>query len=372
MSIKPSTVFGLLLTLCSAQLYAAQPQPAEQQVKGAVPIERLFGPEHPGGRYKHPSAITQLNNGDLFVAYYCGSGEYSTDTAVFGSRRVKGQSRWSKPVPIADTPYRSEGNPVVWQAPDGKVWLFYVIRYGATWSTSLIKAKISTDGAKTWSDPMLVTLEQGMMVRSGPISLRGGDILLPAYHETGNDTESVGPDSSSLFFRFDAKLHTWTPTRKIRSRIGNIQPAVAALTDDHLVAYCRRGGDYSGRPDGRIVRTESRDGGRTWTDGTETEFKNPNAAVEFLSLKNGNLLLIFNDSLSERTPLTAALSTDGDKTYPHRLNLVSGNGDFAYPYAIEADDGKIHLVFTGNERTTIHLATFRQSDILGKSAASSK
>jgi predicted neuraminidase len=334
-------------------------------MKAAVPVKRVFGPEHPGGRYKHPASITQLANGDLYLAYYTGSGEYGDDTAVYGARLPKGKSEWTTPGPIADTPYRSEGNPVVWQAPDGKVWLFYVVRYGKTWSTSLIQAKISSDGAKTWSDPMLVTMTQGMMVRGRPLALPDGDILLPAYHETGHDTESVGPDSCSLFFRWDAKKHTWTETNRITSRVGNIQPAVDRVKDDYLVAYCRRGGDYSDRPDGRIVRSESRDGGRTWSKGAETEFKNPNAAVEFLRLKSGNLLLIFNDSTKGRTPLTAALSTDGDKTYPHRRNLIEGPGDFAYPYAIQADDGKIHLIFTSDRRTTIYHTVFEEGDVIG-------
>jgi predicted neuraminidase len=346
-------------------MLAALMVPAQGEMKAAVPVERVFGPEDPGGRYKHPASITELANGDLYLAYYCGSGEYATDTAVFGARLPKGEKKWTKPAAIADTPYRSEGNPVVWQAPDGKVWLFYVVRYGKTWSTSLIQAKISSDGARTWSDPMLVTLEQGMMVRSRPLALPGGDILLPAYHETGHDTEKVGPDSCSLFFRWSAKEHTWTPTNKISSRIGNIQPAVARLKDDHLVCYCRRGGDYSADPKGRIVRSESRDGGRTWSEGKETEFKNPNAAVDFLRLESGNLLLIYNDSIRGRSPLTAALSTDGDKSYPHRRNLIQGPGDFAYPYAIQTKDGKIHLVFTSNRRTTIHHAVFEEKDILG-------
>lgn len=338
---------------------------APEGMKAAVPVERVFGPEDPGGRYKHPASLTQLANGDVYLAYYCGSGEYATDTAVFGARLPRGEAKWTKPVVIADTPYRSEGNPVVWQAPDGKVWLFYVVRYGKTWSTSIIQAKISGDGAKTWSDPMLVTMKEGMMVRSQPLALPGGDILLPAYHETGHDTEKVGPDSGSLFFRWDAKEHTWTETNKIRSRKGNIQPSVARIKDDFLVCYCRRGGDYSGDPEGRIVRAESHDGGRTWGEGKETEFKNPNAAVDFLRLKSGNLLLIYNDSTKARTPLTAALSTDGDKTYPHRRNLITGPGDFAYPYAIQTDDGKIHLVFTSDRRTTIYHAVFKEEDILG-------
>ncbi len=301
----------------------------------------------------------------MYLAYYCGSGEYANDTAIFASRRPAGGKTWTTPVAIASVPYRSVGNPVVWQASDGRVWLFYVVRYGATWSTSLIQAKISHDGAKTWTDPLLITMTQGMMVRSQPLELPGGDILLPAYHETGHDTESVGPDSCSLFFRYDARLHTWTETNRIRSLIGNIQPAVAKRTDEHLVCYCRRGGDYSARPDGRIVRSESRDGGRTWSEGTETEFPNPNAAVEFLRLRSGHHLLIFNDSLGERTPLTAALSTDGDRTYPHRKNLIEGpGGDYGYPYAIQTRDGKIHLIFTAHQRSTIYHATFEEKDLL--------
>ncbi len=64
---------------------------------------RAFGPEHPG-QYKHPASITQLNNGDLYIAYYGGSGEYGDDTAVYGSRLKSGQTQWTKPMVIADTP----------------------------------------------------------------------------------------------------------------------------------------------------------------------------------------------------------------------------------------------------------------------------
>ncbi len=81
---------------------------------------RVFGPEHPG-HYKHPASITQLTNGDLYIAYYGGSGEYGDDTAVYGSRLKKGTTQWTDPKVIADTPGRGEGNPVVWQAPDNHV-----------------------------------------------------------------------------------------------------------------------------------------------------------------------------------------------------------------------------------------------------------
>src|SRR5205823_8486014 len=148
--------------------------------------------------------------------------------------------------------------------------------------------------------------------------------------------------------------------------LGNLQPAVAALTDDYLVCYCRRGAGYEPRNDAYLVRSESRDGGRTWAAGTESSFPNPNAAVDFLKLANGHLLLVFNDSMSRRTPLTAAISTDGDKTYPHRRNLAEGRGDFGYPFAIQTRDGKIHVIYTSERRTVINHAVFEESALFAR------
>ena len=45
----------------------------------------------------------------------------------------------------ARDPFRSVGNGVVWRAPDGLVWLFYVVRYG---DTMLLVTAVSTN---TWS-----------------------------------------------------------------------------------------------------------------------------------------------------------------------------------------------------------------------------
>jgi predicted neuraminidase len=320
-------------------------------------IEKVLGPEVPH-KYKHPAAITQLDNGDFLLAYHGGTGEYEADTAVWATRLEAGAKRWSAPYVIADTPFHGDGNPVIWQGPAGRVWLFYVVRYGKTWADSRIQCKVSGDGARTWSDSFMLAFEPGMMVRSHPIVLADGDYLLPIYHEQGNDPEQVSADCTSLFLRYHPETGAWTPTPPIRSRLGNIQPAVAQLTPEHLVCYCRRGGDYEGRPDGFMVRSESRDGGRTWSPGENAPFPNPNAAVEFLRLQSGHLLLIFNDSFTNRTPLTAALSTDAGKTFPYRRNIQEGRGDFAYPYAIQARDGKIHLVFTSQERSVINRAIF--------------
>jgi predicted neuraminidase len=324
-------------------------------------VQRLFGPEIPTGKYKHPASFDELKNGDLYLVYYGGGGEYADHTAVYGSRCKKGSTRWSRPVKIAEHPVGSLGNGVVWQAPDGLVWLYYVMRHGETWSTSRIMAKVSRDGAKTWSDAFPVTFEEGTMVRSRPIALMNGNYLLPIYHETGHNTEFSAPTTSSLFLHYDPRKRSWTESNRVRSRLGNLQPAVVQLTDQHLVAYCRRGGDYEPRKDGYMVRTESIDGGKTWSDGQDTEFPNPNAAVDFYKLRNGHLILVYNDSMNDRTPLTAAISTDGGKTFPHRRNVMSGPGDFGYPTVVQTQDGRIHVLFTSDERTVVRHAWFEES-----------
>ncbi len=348
-----------LATMTWALLLAPTPAFA-----GELEVRRVFGPEVPTGPYKHPACMTELKGGDLYLVYYGGAGEYATETGVFGSRLKKGEARWSPPEVVAQDPFRSVGNAVVWQAPDGVVWLFYVVRYGSTWSTSRVQFKVSTDNARTWSDSSLLAFEAGMMVRNRPIVLDDGDYLLPVYHEAGDDPESVGPGSTSLFLRFDPAKKTWTESGRIRSARGNIQPAPVQIDDKVLIAYCRRGGDYDPKTIGHLVRSESHDGGRTWDEGEDSSFPNPNAAIDFLKLKGGNLLLVFNDSMVDRTPLTAALSLDGDRSYPHRRNIGEGPASFAYPIALQAEDGTIHVVYTSERRSVINHATFDEDWVM--------
>jgi len=329
-----------------------------------IVVEKVIGTEKPGA-YKHPAAITELDNGDLFITFYGGGGEYEQESKVYGIRRAKGETAWSEPQLLADTPFLGEGNGIVWQAPDGLVWLFYVQRYGATWSDSLIKAKVSSDGAKTWSDSLNLGFEMGTMVRGRPIVLNNGDYLLPVYHETGADREVVGADSTSYFLRHDPTARTWTPTKRIKSKKGNIQPEPVQITDDHLIAYCRVGGDYIPRTDRYMVRSESFDGGNTWTKGKDAQFPNPNSAVSFIKLQNGHLLLAYNDNMNERIPLTIAISEDNDKTWPHKRDIEAPGNTFAYPMAIQAKDGTVHVVYTTDSRATVMLASFKEEAILG-------
>jgi predicted neuraminidase len=78
--------------------------------------------------------------------------------------------------------------------------------------------------------------------------------------------------------------------------------------------------------------------------------------------------LVYNHSGVDRTPLSVAISTDNDKSYPYRRDIGTGDHDYAYPYAIQSKDGKIHIVYTTDRRSVINHATFDESAILKPSA----
>src|SRR5262245_4581003 len=61
----------------------------------------LVFPLHP--QHNHAPAIVECPNGDLLVSWYRGSGERrADDVAVYGSRRRRGQEKWSEPFLMVD------------------------------------------------------------------------------------------------------------------------------------------------------------------------------------------------------------------------------------------------------------------------------
>ena len=231
----------------------------------------------------------QLVNGDLF-RLVGGDGEYAANTGVYGTRlaaRYAGSvnaGAWSSRC-CRPRPFRAVGNPVVWQVPPGRqtglVLALYVVRFGETWIDGRIAAKVSSDGARTWSDTSLLTLERGTLVRGKPIVLRDGRYLLPVYREAGEDREFVGEDTASFCLFYDPAKREWTRGGDIVSRLGNLQPAPAEVAPGRLIAFCRRGGGYGDRPDAWMVYAESSDAGLTWSAGHElvNRFPNPNAVI---------------------------------------------------------------------------------------------
>lgn len=124
---------------------------------------------------------------------------------------------------------------------------------------------------------------------------------------------------------------------------------------------------------------------------------NNNSSIQFTTLANGHLALVFNNSSAAnstgrraslyddiedaedsgalrtqeasvrgtafwgapRAPMTLAISTDGGLTWPVMRNLETGDGycmtnnsserlnrEFSYPSIVQSQDGRLHIAFT--------------------------
>jgi predicted neuraminidase len=89
-----------------------------------------------------------------------------------------------------------------------------------------------------------------------------------------------------------------------------------------------------------------------------TQIPNPNSGFDLVRLQSGNLLLAFNDSASERTPLCIALGDEKERWFGKR-SIAAGPGEFSYPSLIQTKDGAVHMVYT-YQRKYIQYATFSE------------
>jgi len=104
----------------------------------------------------HGPTIVELPNGDLLSAWFQGSGErWADDVKIMGARLVKGDTIWSDPFLMADTPGFPDINPMMFLDPEGRLWLMWYPVLANQWETSIPKFRISEDyeasGVPRWS-----------------------------------------------------------------------------------------------------------------------------------------------------------------------------------------------------------------------------
>ena len=126
---------------------------------------------------------------------------------------------------------------------------------------------------------------------------------------------------------------------------GAVQPSLLRRRDGTLVAYMRD----NGPPPNRVFVAYSRDDGETWTEAEKTSLPNPGSSVAALALRTGEWLLIGNDTEQGRHQLAVWLSEDEGRNWRLARHLERdevGRGRYAYPCAIQARDGTIHVSYS--------------------------
>jgi predicted neuraminidase len=345
----------------------------------------------------HAANIMTLPGGDLGVVWFGGTQEGVADISIYFSRLGQGSDTWSQPVRLSNDPVRSEQNPILFPAPDGRLLLFWTAQRAGNQDTAIVRCRISENNGRDWG--AIETLfgarkGGGTFVRQPVTVLENGDWLLPVFfcNTIPGEKWSGNNDTSAVMISSDHG-RSWREY-SVPDSIGAVHMCVVPLGEDKLVAF------YRSRWADHIYASRSFDAGRTWTPPEQTELPNNNSSIQAVRLNDGSLAMVFNEKRVDadtelrqslydeieddeeiveiqsnkkddtadrrkavwgtpRAPLTLAISHDGGKSWQKRRNLEIGDGycltnnskdglnrEFSYPSINQTPDGMLHIAYT--------------------------
>jgi predicted neuraminidase len=329
----------------------------------------IFEPGSTSFPESHASTIVALKNGELMAAWFGGTKERAPDVAIWGSRRVAG--KWSAPVELEREKGVPSWNPVLFHTRDGRLWLYYKVGPSpGEWAAGRM---YSGDEGRTWSKGE--RLPAGLLgpIRAKPLVLDDGTIVSGTSfeaHETwaawierstdgGKTWAKIGPIDISRELDAAEKPAAdppagapgWAADKGPRKFEGIIQPSVISLGGRHLRLYARSRSLAS-----KIAVADSMDNGVTWTQARFLDMPNNNSGIDAVRLKDGRVVMIYNDTTVGRTPLNLAVSTDGEHFRMFKT-LEDTVGQYSYPAIIQGPGGDLEMTYTWQRKTIkyVHL-----------------
>jgi Predicted neuraminidase (sialidase) len=140
----------------------------------------------------HAANLHALPNGDLLCVWFGGTQEGIPDVSIYMSRLRAGTEVWSEPEKLSNDPTRSEQNPVLFTAPDGRLWLTYTAQLSGHQNTAIVRRRISSDGGLTWGPIETLFDRAGTFVRQPIVVLPDGAWLCPVFMCRTEPGERVG------------------------------------------------------------------------------------------------------------------------------------------------------------------------------------
>lgn len=245
---------------------------------------------------------------------------------------------WSPPVAVFDaTPFFGgiTLDPHLWIDPAGRLWWFVnrvlpaVRDPNGTFSVWGFRTDEPDSPAPTWQPPVFAGYGSAL---NKPVVLANGDWLRPV--DTFDKTDPL----RTRFWLSRDQGKTFVFLSKTAVKDGSFsEQMVVERRDGSLLAFSRA--TYG------IAQWESFDRGVTWrNDRPLTAERGVNARFHFRRLKSGALLLVLNDDPKVRTRMTAMLSDDEGRTWPHRL-LLDDRALVTYPDGTETAGGFLYLIY---------------------------
>ena len=325
-----------------------------------------------------PAVAATADGKQVFVAWYSGGAAPGPGNYVTLSvSQDLGKSWLNDQLAIypTDKAYRLF-DPALWRDNKGKIHLFYgSAKNNLLWDGfgGVNALEIKWDG-KRISNSIPIRISDGVMSNK-PVNLSSiKQTLFPVYIDKpilGTKSEKSFPQNgvfiySNAYSRSEHKLQL-SPYASIQ-----IEENLRIHDEPQVVEISEMGECLAMlRTTKGIYFTKSNDFGKTWAKIEPFTASGPTTSSRFYlgKLSSGNLLLVSNNSTT-RNKMSAFLSKDGGKTWPHKL-LLDERENVSYPDADQTSDGTIHVVFD-RERTgakDILYCRFTENDILNGNAS---
>jgi predicted neuraminidase len=279
----------------------------------------------------------------LMAFWFAGTRESDADVQIAASSFDRRTQQWSAARFVVNRQtlgaqlgfgVRRLGNPVAWLDGERRIHLFVVATGLGGWAASRIVHLRQSDptqalDALTFDAARVLPLSwlwnTSFLVRSAPLALADGGMVLPVHFELGI--------KYPVALRFDASGEFLGMTR-ISNRHHLLQPTLLIAGASHWLALMR-----DQRAQGRVAVAQTRDGGQSWTDSEDLALTNPDASVAALTLGDGRMLLAHNSSPHDRTALDLSVSVGGRSwALAHVLAHGTGADEYSYPALAWADD----------------------------------
>lgn len=223
-------------------------------------------------------------------------------------------------------------SPSLLKLPDGKILLCYLrthplnkTKKGKMYPPTSGEVLISNDQGQTFQPYSFLYQEQEFVLANGTMKrLSTGRLINPANRDSPPGA-TMGHFEAGAFYSDDNGKSWQASTKWVDApRRGVMEPRVEELRNGHLLMVMRT-------QMGSVYKSESADGGKTWSEGVSLGIEAPESCPELLKIpSSGDLVLIWNASkydptwashFGKRTPLTIAVSKDDGQTWFPRKNL---------------------------------------------------
>jgi predicted neuraminidase len=268
---------------------------------------------------------------------------------IYCSRSGSGSRSWERPRPVVQRGEHAQGswlrnltvgNPVLFLDHRRYLWLFYAaVDAPFGWSGSHVDYKVSNDLGKTWDSSRRLVAAWGNLPRNSALALgSNGRILLPVYHEL------FGTHGYVLELKINHGAIERVEPRRIPGG-DHLQPALVWAEQRRVVAYLRSASTRVPH----VLRSEYDQASGRWSTPEALSLPNSKSALDAANTDDGGILLAYNDSPTQRTPLSLAYSRDSWR-FTKIWDLESATDlRFSYPALIRAPDGTYHLVYRAQE-----------------------